>query len=228
MMNSNTARPPSVCSCGHCTPENPCNCAACMSDRLRGPYDPLTKAEKWLRETRPAPTWDGKRYIGHEDQRHTYNKKFGYAIINQPIIDLLKELQPLLEVGAGIGYWASELLAQHVDVIPTNYGEHWLWKETTPWTTVEELEAEAAVLKYPQRNLLMCWPDFIHMWPIGAIRAFKGKHMAIVGENQSESCTSYPDISRELAKRYRLTQKVQIPQFRSINDDLEVWTRIQD
>lgn len=218
---------PSAYSCGLCDPRAPCPCASCHADRLREPGHPLTKAEKWIRETRAEPTFDGDRFVMHRDsrQREQYNRKFGYAVLNQATINLLKGLQPLLEVGAGLGYWAWELQQQNVDIIATSMKSHWLWENAAPWTRLEELDGEAATLKYPRRNLLMRWPDFKDQWPVRAIRAFTGEHAIIAGENRPEGCTSYEEISEELQKHYRLEAKVEIPQFVNIHDDLEIWTR---
>ena len=228
----------SICVCRECRPARICTCAACEADRLRGPDDPLTQAEKWLGKTRDNPfEHDGRdtqthrgnqSTVQHRDsqQREEHILRFSYAILNHRTIGLLRTLQPLLEVGTGLGYWAAELTGTGVNIIPTSHGEHWVWRGIAPWLTIEDLDSEDAVRKYPDRNLLMCWPDLATEWPVRAARSFEGETLILVGENQDDGCTSYDEIAPELEKTHQLERKIEIPQFYASWDDLEAWRRI--
>jgi hypothetical protein len=94
-----------------------------------------TEAEEWLaergfvtdvdwfsRSSRPRAAALCVDMVHQFRLRDEYIPKFGFAIPDRAAIEVLKHYAPLVEVGAGSGYWSYELLKAGVDVIATEPG----------------------------------------------------------------------------------------------------------
>src|SRR5580692_3306348 len=66
--------------------------------------------------------WDHNKIVLHYKLRGQFVAKFGFAVITEEVIALLKGYQPILEVGAGSGYWSYELRKAGIDIITTDPG----------------------------------------------------------------------------------------------------------
>ena len=212
-----------------------CPCAGCDSERLAGHGDEPTRAERWLRETRGAFPMDRqaaegfRRMTGQDrhmdnEQRDSYIELFGFAVPNRRALRLAAAQQPLLEAGAGLCYWASELQEMGVDIVPTDPEPELMWPGRATWTEVLREDAEHAVRLRPERNLLICWPSRHEDWPERAIGAFQGRTVITVGEGP-DGCTGTAEMQRLLERDFRPTKLLRIPTFSNIHDRLEVWTR---
>lgn len=179
------------------------------------------------------PLQDPEKEIKHFELRHEFIAKYGFAIINDETIELLKGYQPILEVGAGSGYWSYELQKAGVEVIATDSftgkyshrkpvmrGEHWKHH----YTEVEKITAKRAILKYPNRNLLTVWPDYVTPWTGAMLRFYKGKYLIYVGEG-SGGCTRNDRFHKILDSEYIEIADLSIPQFDGIHDRLYVYQR---
>ena len=156
-------------------------CIRCNYLQLSPSETDPTRAEHWL--------------IAQEDDymhfdrftEHNHFAQFGYAVLTRPAVELLKRYSPILEVGAGTGYWAFETAAAGADIIATDPRPASMWPGQETWTNIYTLTGQEAVLKYPDRNLLMCWPETFR-WPTETLRAFRGQYLLYVGEER-EGCT---------------------------------------
>lgn len=161
--------------------------------------------------------------------RDEYIARFGFSIPSDEAIAVCATFRPLLEVGAGSGYWSHELRKAGVDVIATDPGTGryrfgngdvaWL----KPWVEIERITGGEAVAKYPGRNLLTCWPDMA-TWPAETLRAFTGKAVLYVGEGEG-GCTADKGFHELLRRDYAEGGRVALPHFTGIHDDLEIWMR---
>ena len=138
-------------------------------------------------------SWDRWKLRGPRDWRKTYDLendplvkqikvrdkfivKYGYAILTRKAIEAIRPHAPLLEIGAGSGYWTYELRKWGIDCVATDpmtgkYG--WMFnlditpetieRKPTRWqhhyVEIETLNSVEAVRKYTNRNILTVWPD---------------------------------------------------------------------
>jgi hypothetical protein len=165
--------------------------------------------------------------------REQHIAKFGFAILDRKAIELLRGYAPLLEVGAGSGYWSYELKKAGVDVVATDPGTgkyaftedgkkgYTKWK---PWTEIEELDANAAIAKYPKRNLLTVWPDYQELWSAAMLGEFKGQYVCYVGEGDG-GCTASDEFHAILKAEYTDVADQHIPQFNHIHDRLTIYKK---
>lgn len=159
--------------------------------------------------------------------REEYIKHFGFAVLTAKIVKTIRPFAPLVEVGAGTGYWAYELRKAGVDVIATDPGTGEYGAAGPDWhgkfCALERIGSVAAVRKYPDRNLLTVWPDYKGAWCDRALGAFRARFVLYVGENGG--CTGSDRFHAMLDEQFTKRLDVAIPQFRGIHDRLEVWER---
>ena len=177
-----------------------------------------TLAEEWFWRNY-SPT-DRNRDI----LRNQFINQFGFAVLDSGAVELIKSYGPILEVGAGLGYWTHELKQAGIDIVATDPDTRSRWPGITPWTRVEKLNALDAISKYPGRNLLTSWPDRDAPWAAEALMKFQGDRVIYVGENDS-GCTGTPEMFIILRFRFQQEKCYEIPTFHSMSDRLEVWRR---
>ena len=86
--------------------------------------------------------------------------RFAWAIPAPAALAAVAETGPLVEVGAGTGYWAALLRELGADVVATDpaAGANPYHPDGRLWTDVELVDGVGAVRRHPGRTLLLCWP----------------------------------------------------------------------
>ena len=189
-------------------------CGPCRTRRLALHGMAPTRAERWLQGHNPDIHADGWA-------RDQHIEMFGFAVLNRATVEFLRPYGPLLEVGAGLGYWAYELRQAGMDVAATDPHQTENWPENAVWTPAKRLTATRAIARYPGRNLLMCWPDRDKPWAAQALRAFRGARAVYVGEPPGGR-TGTPDMFRAMEELYQVETEREIPNFTLVNDRLQV------
>ena len=179
-----------------------------------------------LIENRPEYEVEWLRYRSDWRMREVLVKKYGFAIPNLEALVEISRHQPVLEVGAGSGYWAYELKKLRVDIVATGiidkiHRKEW---EDSPWTAVERLSAQEAIGRYPERTLFMCWPSYSEEWAGHALAAYGGETLILVAEGEY-GCVGGSNLWEELRKNWQCLVEVEIPQWDGIHDWLTVWRR---
>lgn len=155
--------------------------------------------------------------------RNDYIHEYGFAVLNEVAIAALLPYGPMLEVGAGTGYWSYELQRAGMDIVATDpYEGRYGFKRS--WLKIEPLYAIPAIQQYPSRNLLTVWPDYDAPWTGEMLPHFKGDIIAYVGEGCG-GCTGDEAMHRHLEEFFEEIQTVTIPQFWGIHDKLVVYKR---
>jgi hypothetical protein len=185
----------------------------------------------------PSSSWDTvdhRRWdqTPREDYRWPMIERYAFAIPNDEAIAALVALSPIIEIGAGRGYWASLLRAAGANVLafdtyPKEYGQgHNGWwqpgKGGEAWTTILRGGPERAS-RYPGRTLFLCWPPMSDM-AARALRAYRGQAVAHVGEG-SGGCTADSAFHAALERDWVVESEIVIPQWDSIHDELTIYRR---
>lgn len=163
-----------------------------------------------------------KRVNGNYSYRHELIKKYAWAVPNQEALDTLALYQPILEIGAGLGYWAylmqrRNIIVKPYDIKPVSYtnGESWtivfkmrddIFDDTENWT------------------LFLCWPPYEEAMAYNMISKYKGKHVIYIGEGDG-GCTADEKFHDYLYENFILTTTIQLPQWFGMHDIMEVWDR---
>lgn len=187
-----------------------------LEKKLNVPITELRWPGHWL-----SRGW--KEAVDSHAVREDYINHFGYAIPTKRALDTIALHSPILEIGAGAGYWAYELRRLGATVVATDsYHKEWAHR----WINAPKLDAVAAVRLYPRHTLLIVWPDHSTAWPAAALAEHTGDHVFYVGEGP-EGCTGDDRFHDLLRERFDRKETIAIPQFYGMHDRLYHYTRKQ-
>lgn len=164
------------------------------------------------------------------DMRPRLTHQYAWAVPNQKAIAVLKEHGPILEVGAGTGYWAYllrkagvNLVAYDIEPVPS-HNNLWQFRADHGWTNVLAGD-ETCVRKYPYSTLFLCWPPGDDPFAYNALKNFQGKWFIYIGESNS-GLTGSREFNELLKKDWLLDEKVDIPQWPGVYDSMYVFRRM--
>lgn len=158
------------------------------------------------------------------ETRETVVRRYSWAIPCDKALRKIAEHGPVLEVGAGRGYWAGLLKQLGADIVATDMQP---WED--PFHPVESLDAVEAVIQHGKgRNLLMVWPPYNSSMALNALSAFlivadPGSRIFYVGEG-AYGCTGCDVFHHMLDERCELEAECSIPQWSCVHDRLHVYT----
>lgn len=178
------------------------------------------------------PSWPRARYVGglgldairagarfHDLARDRY----AYAVPDDAALDAIAACGPIVEIGAGLGYWAALLRARGVDVVAFDDFSWNIGAGSPPWTKVE-MGGTSAVRGHGHRALLLCWPPYSHSMARHALALYEGGTVIYVGEGE-EGCTGDEAFHEKLERHWRVVRAVAIPQLPYVHDRLWVYRR---
>jgi hypothetical protein len=113
-------------------------------------------------------------------------QRYAHVVPDDRSLAVLASLGPLVELGAGTGYWAYRLRALSVDVIaidqmpPGGERRNRYHDASPPWTEV--IAGDQTVLtEYSERSLLLCWPPLFSS--LGdCLTYYSGTTVALIGD----------------------------------------------
>ena len=124
--------------------------------------------------------------VDAEDVLLMLAQRYAYVFPTDSALALLAGLGPLVEVGAGAGYWAHRLRSIGVDIVafdqaPTD-GErpNRYHARTRPWTDVEQGD-QTVLSGHADRGLFLCWPPLFSS--LGdCLTHYRGDTVAYIGD----------------------------------------------
>jgi hypothetical protein len=160
--------------------------------------------------------------------------QYSWAIPNDEALDVLTTLAPLIEIGAGTGYWAHLLRQRGVDIlafdvrppVSTRHGNAWHRNHLatgTCWTEVRH--GTPALLRddtHADRTLFLCWPPPGPM-AARALRWYGGDTVALIGCGPDE--TGDQELYARLNRAWHCVARVSIPRWPTVPDELVIWKR---
>lgn len=120
------------------------------------------------------------------DALTTLAQRYSYVFPDDSSLSSLSEIAPLVEMGAGTGYWAHRLRALGVDIVafdqapPDGDRPNRYHTKTPTWTEV--IPADHTILtRYSDRALLVCWPPLFSS--LGeCLSYYSGNTVAVIGD----------------------------------------------
>jgi len=163
---------------------------------------------------------------------------FAWAIPDQGALSVLARQGPLLESGAGTGYWAAALSAHGADVVagdlagvprsgPPRAADARPAGGSRPrqWADVLAFDALGAVRAHPDRVLFLCWPPFDDdAASYAALRAYPGSTLAYAGQGPGGPAGTVR-FHRELAANWSVAEQHALPNWPGFRDRLVVYRR---
>ena len=160
------------------------------------------------------------------DFRYEMTKMYSWAIPNDEALKMIEVYQPIVEMGAGSGYWAFLLRAYRraeivaYDGFSSSYG----YKKKETWTKVERGGPGVLEEYSPEWNLFICWPPYDDPFADECLQEFNGNFVLYIGEGPF-GCTGDDEFHVRLAKEFRIINTVDIPRYQGIYDSLRVFMR---
>lgn len=113
-------------------------------------------------------------------------QRYAYVFPDEPVLAMLAGLGPLVELGAGTGYWAHRLRSAGVDIVafdqapPDGERVNRYHAPAEPWTRVEQGD-QAILPGHAGRGLFLCWPPLFSS--LGDCLAYyRGDTVALIGD----------------------------------------------
>ena len=172
------------------------------------------------------------RLLDLAERRRELASRFAWAIPTEDAIEVLARHGPLVECGAGMGYWAALLRARGVDIIacdsapPGRSARNAYHRRTRrPWTEVRRVSSTEAAREHADRTLVLCWPPFDDDDASYAVlRAYRGDVVIYIGE-PDEGATGSVRFHRELRLNWTLLETRDLPHWPRLRDLVMVYRR---
>jgi hypothetical protein len=168
------------------------------------------------------------RFLEALKLRYVYCDTYAWAVPNEEAIEVLRAHSPLVEVGAGRGYWAGLAASAGADILafdpfpPRASGTNQWHRQPGTFFDVALGGAEVAG-EHPDRTLFLCWPPWGSDAAARALRSYQGGTIIYVGDRGTSAAT--PEFYAELETCFTRVGVVEIPRWPGIEDRLEVWKR---
>jgi len=153
---------------------------------------------------------------------------YGFAIPNKELIEKILEMNtPIVEVGAGTGYLAHVLRKAGADIKafdiapPSNTVNKFGFEGT--WVPVENGD-ETIVKKYPERTLLLSWPDYNTDFGFNAIANYEGDTLVLIHEGRW-GCVGNDRMFDLLDEEWTPLVDIWIPNWYGIHDRATIYRR---
>ena len=177
-----------------------------------------------------APS-DAAAELDLKERRRELAALFSWAVPNTRALDVLASHAPLVECGAGMGYWAALLRARGVDIVaydstpPGGRRNNAYHRAREPWTHVARATSVVAARRHRDRTLVLCWPPYDDdEGSYAVLRAYRGDVVVYIGE-PDEGATGSVRFRRELALNWTLSNAVPLPRWPRLRDTLMVYRR---
>jgi hypothetical protein len=144
--------------------------------------------------------------------------EFGFAVPDAPALDLIARCSPVVDLGAGRGYWASLLQAGGAEVVPIDKEP-----QSDPWTTVLTGDIDS-LDAYPEYTLMMIWPPLKSLMARNALARYHGSRLVYVGE-AAGGCCAEDGFFDLLERDWDLVKVLAIPTWPLIHDQLFLYSR---
>eukprot|EP00537_Pseudo-nitzschia_pungens_P011284 CAMPEP_0172382996 /NCGR_PEP_ID=MMETSP1061-20121228/925_1 /TAXON_ID=37318 /ORGANISM="Pseudo-nitzschia pungens, Strain cf. pungens" /LENGTH=470 /DNA_ID=CAMNT_0013111087 /DNA_START=140 /DNA_END=1555 /DNA_ORIENTATION=+ len=177
-----------------------------------------------------------------------------WAVPNAKALQTLVDLQkPILEMGAGTGYWAWLLSQRGVDVaaydLPDSQSgqKHRFRHSIVKDGSIEQVKAP----ENADRVLVVCWPDYVGDstqddadrgdFGVETLKAYQGDTVVHIGELESTGVAAAAEgwgnpfppggsstsagFQKELVANFELKETVHLPNWPPYNSHMTVWTR---
>jgi hypothetical protein len=181
--------------------------------------------------------------------RYEMTHRYAWAIPSDEAIEAIAAYSPLVEMGAGTGYWASLLAAAGADIVcydanppvtdavarrrlssgPIHsagrpwHPNHW-HQDAKPWHPVRVGTPDILAGVEPTRTLLLCWPPYAESMAHDSLLAYRGVRVVYVGECEG-GCTGDDAFHALLAKEWTEETTLSIPRWSGIGDEVVVYVR---
>lgn len=180
-----------------------------------------------LRTARPHP--HRCAFCPHGDNAADPRRRYAWAVPTGEAVAALTafvEGRGLIEIGAGLGYWAELLRRNGADVLAYDREPEGCREYFDPGAAPRGVEAGGPEMaaRAGRRVLFLCWPVWNEPMASEALQAYPGSLLAYAGEDMG-GCTGDAMFHRLLDRDWELIDRVDLPQWDPARDRLTFWRR---
>jgi hypothetical protein len=192
-------------------------------ERLPAGENPYLELFRGLMMSRPSPLLD------LAERRRELASLFSWAIPTDAALELLAKYAPLVECGAGMGYWLALLRARGVDAIGYDVSRPgrsnaFHKRARRPWSPIQPGSSVTAARQHRERSLVLCWPPYADdAASYAALRAYRGGVVIHIGER--DGATGSVRFHRELELNWTLVEELELPHWPRLEDRVMVYRR---
>jgi hypothetical protein len=196
------------------------------------PY--LQEFDRLRRELDAQPAASGAlphsgRGFSTAERRMWCMRRYSFGVPDEAALDAIARRAPVLELGAGTGYWTYLLRARGVDclafdVAPPDRSVNPHQFRPLTWTYVEQGGIETLARYGQDRSLLLVWPTWRDPFADQALAGYPGPTVIYVGEPRGGHTADDAFFDR-LSQDWRVVEHVQVPRWPGTRDSLSVFER---
>lgn len=164
--------------------------------------------------------------FGSIRRRERVIARYGFAIPCREAIQTAVAAGPLVELGAGTGYWSALIARAGGDVLACDIDDGGYGFAVGHHHPVERRDAADFVRQHPARNALIVWPSYGGDWACRAAEALAiGRTLLLVGEGPG-GCTGNDRLFHCLGTAFAPVAEVPLPVWPGIHDFLGVFRKV--
>lgn len=181
---------------------------------------------------------DWNKYHNFLRLRDRFIKNCSFAIPTRSVLKELAKYSPIVEMGAGSGFWSYKLKKVGAKVVAfDNFSGRYAWDRDIAlgldksgtygfkkrWDEV--LKGGPSVLEdYPDHTLMLCWPDYQNPMASRSLDCYEGKRVIYIGEGPG-GCTGDDEFHNKLKRDWTEVKFLEIPQWYGIHDWVMIYER---
>lgn len=154
------------------------------------------------------------------ESRRRLRLKYAFAIPNDDALRKIAKYSPIVEIGAGKGYWANLLSLRGVDIVAY---DNWKNLKRKRWFDVQYSD-ESVVKQHGDRTLFLCWPPNDNEMAFNALKQYTGETVIYIGE-EKDGCTGTNSFFKFLKKNFNEKEKIEIPKWPQMHDSMTIFKR---
>jgi hypothetical protein len=165
------------------------------------------------------------------DRRVWCVRRYAFAVPTDGALATLARYGPIVELGAGTGYWAFLLRRRGVvctayDLAPPDRRPNPNRFQPLTWTYVEQGDVDK-VAAHSDRALFLCWPSYREPFASRALAAYAGTTLLYIGESAGGH-TADDAFFAQLDTGWLRVEQVALPNWPGTHDALTVYRRRRD
>lgn len=154
--------------------------------------------------------------------RNKLVNKYSWAVPTEPILNEILKYSPLIEIGAGLGYWASLLQLKGADILPFD-DLSWDHDGNKPWCEIKKGDY-TEINNHPKRMLFLCWAPYGEDMAYNCVKTYTGKHVLWVGEGQN-GCNGTEEFHEYMTKNFKQIKVDMPPRWYNMWDSFVIFER---
>ena len=170
---------------------------------------------------------DSLPQLGYWSNLHELRERYSFAVPSDEAIKTISCYSPIVEIGAGLGYWAYLLSRAGCDIIAYDThpgkGNEWIEKDYPQWYPVKECPID--FVPPADRTLFLCWPPYTSAMATDVLNRYAGDTLIYIGEFRGGCCAD--DAFFDELEKWDCTESVAIPQLFGIHDSLTIYNRLK-